>query len=267
MAPGATAKNGQRRSGPMDAFLDTRLQWHHLAQLLDAFGRENADAHPDWHHIAIRVDEDTWTSAEAHGVRLQLRRDGSLAILADHDHSFGLDGATFAQVHATVRAALEHHGVDSPLEVREDLPDHPIEGGAKIHFDPDSTTRLFDMFARCKRLLDAEGKKAPALLWPHHFDLSRMDTLRSADDDGEGLVTMTRGLSPGDDSYDRPYWYVTPWPWPPADVELPDLPSGFWHRDHWTGAVLFDRDAGTDEEVRAFWDGGAEVCRVVLPAE
>ncbi|NNE17483.1 MAG: hypothetical protein HKN10_03295, partial [Myxococcales bacterium] len=46
------------------------------------------------------------------------------------------------------------------------------------------------------------------------------------------------GFSPGDGSYDQPYFYVTPWPYPEAS-SLPRLTKGAeWHRSGWTGAVL-----------------------------
>lgn len=45
-------------------------------------------------------------------------------------------------------------------------------------------------------------------------------------------------FSPGDGSYDQPYFYVTPWPYPSTDA-LPLLPAGVhWHTEGWTGAVL-----------------------------
>ena len=46
------------------------------------------------------------------------------------------------------------------------------------------------------------------------------------------------GFSPGDGSYDQPYFYVTPWPYPDTE-DLPPLAVGaHWHRTGWTGAVL-----------------------------
>ena len=45
-------------------------------------------------------------------------------------------------------------------------------------------------------------------------------------------------MSPGDDSYDEPYFYVTPWP-APTDITLASLAGGGrWHIEDWTGAVL-----------------------------
>ncbi len=63
---------------------------------------------------------------------------------------------------------------------------------------------------------------------------------------GVGSVDLTTssaadgsfGFSPGDGSYDQPYFYVTPWPYPEA-ANLPSLAEGAeWHRSGWTGAVF-----------------------------
>jgi hypothetical protein len=59
-----------------------------------------------------------------------------------------------------------------------------------------------------------------------------------ADADPEKARSIGIGLSPGDGSYDQPYFYVTPWPYPDAAV-LPTLEAGVeWHTTGWTGAVL-----------------------------
>jgi len=42
------------------------------------------------------------------------------------------------------------------------------------------------------------------------------------------------GLSPGDGSFDQPYFYALPWP-APADRELPRLDGGgTWQREGWS---------------------------------
>jgi hypothetical protein len=74
--------------------------------------------------------------------------------------------------------------------------------------------------------------------WPHHFDIA---TLLPGPAAGGGAQqrTIGVGLSPGDASYGEPYWYVTPWPYPPPPEQLPALPGGgAWHRRGWFGAVL-----------------------------
>ncbi len=45
-------------------------------------------------------------------------------------------------------------------------------------------------------------------------------------------------MSPGDESYGEPYFYVSPWPYPQQGV-LPGLKgNGFWHTAGFTAAVL-----------------------------
>ncbi len=45
-------------------------------------------------------------------------------------------------------------------------------------------------------------------------------------------------MSPGDNEYNEPYFYVAPWPYPTK--ELPDISDtlGHWHENNWIGAVL-----------------------------
>jgi hypothetical protein len=46
------------------------------------------------------------------------------------------------------------------------------------------------------------------------------------------------GLSPGDEHYGGPYFYVTPWPYP-APERLPELSSrGHWHTEGFVAAIL-----------------------------
>ena len=52
-------------------------------------------------------------------------------------------------------------------------------------------------------------------------------------DSGKGTVESARtigvGLSPGDENISEPYFYVTPWPYPPP-AKLPKLPEiGAWY--------------------------------------
>jgi hypothetical protein len=73
-------------------------------------------------------------------------------------------------------------------------------------------------------------------IWPHHFDIATLIMLPGMKNGSP--LTVGVGLSPGDASYHEPYWYVSPYPYPDA-ASLPALDSdGFWHTQHWVGAVL-----------------------------
>ncbi len=75
-------------------------------------------------------------------------------------------------------------------------------------------------------------------------------------------------MSPGDGSYDEPYWYVTPWPYP-APANLTELTGGgIWHTEGWVGALLtasqLSQDEKQPEKLAAFLDSAISASRVLL---
>jgi hypothetical protein len=80
------------------------------------------------------------------------------------------------------------------------------------------------------------------------------------------------GFCTGDGSYDQPYFYVTPWPYPDTE-NLPPLAAGaHWHREGWTGAVLTAEhviSVPTDEQehtIRQALERSVTACRELLGA-
>ncbi len=141
---------------------------------------------------------------------------------------------------------LSHRGVDASKITfldypPDDFPDHPLaHGGA---FDASQTLALSELtayYANTYSLFQAiiaTTEDATAVrIWPHHFDMATLIMLPGTKN-GSSL-TVGVGLSPGDASYNEPYWYVSPYPYPDA-ASLPILDGhGFWHSQHWVGAVL-----------------------------
>jgi hypothetical protein len=69
-------------------------------------------------------------------------------------------------------------------------------------------------------------------LWPHHFDVGLIVGV----DDRRSIGI---GFTPGDEWYDEPYWYTSPYPAPAAGAPRPALASGaHWHDRGWFSAVL-----------------------------
>jgi hypothetical protein len=87
--------------------------------------------------------------------------------------------------------------------------------------------------------------------WPHHFDVANQVSWPEAGEDR----MVSYGLSPGDEHYALPYYYVSPWP-PPTSAVLPTLPSGArWHAEDFFSAVL-DAEAllAHEAQLAALWD-------------
>ncbi|MDJ0514107.1 MAG: DUF5996 family protein [Methyloceanibacter sp.] len=86
-----------------------------------------------------------------------------------------------------------------------------------------------------KNHADLTPGPSPVRCWPHHFDIATYVQLEPSG--SETTRGIGAGMSPGDDSYSQPYFYVNPWPHLAAS-DLPDAPHpGHWHTDGYVGAV------------------------------
>lgn len=77
---------------------------------------------------------------------------------------------------------------------------------------------------------------SPVRCWPHHFDIATYVALTAGD--AESAPGIGVGMSPGDDAYDQPYFYINPWP-PRDAATLPPLPlPANWHTQGFVGAIV-----------------------------
>ena len=120
-----------------------------------------------------------------------------------------------------------------------------------------------------EELVAGDPAASPVRCWPHHFDVGSLIAL-DADAEPEEARSIGVGFSPGDGSYDQPYFYVTPWPYPDT-AALPTLEAGAeWHTGGWTGAVLTaDRLISAPHEdqqahVKRALQGAIQASRVLL---
>lgn len=131
-------------------------------------------------------------------------------------------------------AAATPRAESQTLEPRHyELPPHPLNDGAS--FDGDlmpahaELGRWFDGAATALEVIrNGEPNSSPVTCWPHHFDIATLIDLG----DGKSIGV---GLSPGDASYDQPYFYVGPYP---APEHFPVGPSGHWHTNGYSAVVL-----------------------------
>lgn len=73
-------------------------------------------------------------------------------------------------------------------------------------------------------------------VWPHHFDQAISVMLKDSGNP-ETSSYLGLGMSPGDNYYNQPYFYVNSWPFAEED-HLQPLKFGIWHTDDWVGSVL-----------------------------
>lgn len=237
---------------------EARVQAHHAVQWLARAARAYVPAKPDDSHTNLGWD-DAFGGFETHklqGARIGLKfAPLSLAILEGRGSSpsriFALDGRKEGDARTWLGEELSHLGLDArALDINPPykIPPHKLAAGAPyaVTVVADALRDLAAWYSNANRSIGrirdamAETKldASPVRCWPHHFDIATLISL----DAGTGTLESTRsvgvGLSPGDEHFNEPYFYVTPWPYPPP-AKLPKLPEiGSWYTKGFTAAVL-----------------------------
>ncbi len=147
-------------------------------------------------------------------------------------------GKTAEQAYSWLAGAITSRlgqSFDGFQPLHYDMPDHPDGDSATFSFEPAAPfAELKLWYANAAAVLEdvrREHASSPVCCWPHHFDIATLI------DVGAGK-TIGVGLSPGDATYEEPYWYVGPWPHP-EPAAWPELAGrGRWHTDGFVAAVL-----------------------------
>jgi Family of unknown function (DUF5996) len=233
-----------------------RLQAHHAAQWLARAARAYVPPQPDDGHTNLGWNN-TFDGFTTHlmqgGVCLSLKIADLTLVLHGNERtarteSFSLNNRTDAQARQWLGEQLGARGLDaraldapSPYE----MPAHAFtQGGAYgVEDVADALVELAAWFANAEFLLarvqrQMIGRRLTASdvrCWPHHFDLATLISFPTRETDVTGHVGA--GLSPGDEYYDEPYFYVSVYP-KPDSAALPRLPKlGHWHTHEFTAAV------------------------------
>jgi hypothetical protein len=255
-----------------ETLTDARLQLHWAVQLLAAFGESFLPHRPDESHSSL-----TWSperraflsgeTLDGSSIRLGLQPGGFAYRLfgpgAAQSEPFALQGRTLAEAAVWLddqlvgRLGTSDHrfSLGTP-----ETPPHRVGRGAPFDAALPDLAEVERWFHDASLLLEAvsatEEGASPVRCWPHHFDIALLiDLEHDADppvgpDEGRSVGI---GMTPGDDSYAEPYFYVAPWPYPDTDG-LPNLqPPATWHTEDWVGAVLTGPDlvAAGDETAQA----------------
>lgn len=231
---------------------ETRKQLHQAIQLVAIPARAFLPDVKDDHFASLRWNEDlnviisqTWGK----DYKTALNFNDFILVLIDGQNtivdSFSLNGKTykecFEKLNEMVLIAEENPKLLT-TNLPYEIPQYPTASIEKFTvFDKSFFEETAKYFSNANLVLEKVVKNNPEAseiaCWPHHFDLASLLVL---DGSSENYKSVGVGLSPGDDNYDQPYFYITPWPYPNTEkVTLPDLPSGgFWHTKGWIGAVL-----------------------------
>ena len=264
---------------------EARLQAHYAVQWLARAARAYVPPQPEDGHTNLGWDgalggftthplkDGAWLSLKITDLTLALHvGEGST-----HVQSFSLDGRSDAQARQWLSEqlgarGLDAHALDAPSPY--EMPAHAISQGA-ANGSADLTDALAELAAwfgnatlllgSIRQMIGRKLAASPVRCWPHHFDIATLTTVPVRNADATGYVGA--GLSPGDEYYDEPYFYVSVYP-EPDPAALPSLPTlGHWHLRDFVAAVATahkivaakSQQAETDEFLRAAVDGAIKV--------
>lgn len=230
------------------SIVDARLELHHAVQVIVSAAISYLPAHADDSHTSME-----WRADHGALVTQPLTPGGlrfglvvaplALVRLADGagPAAFALEGRTMDEAMAWLSGALTAVGLDAArLTSRKhyEIPACPVATGAawrRRRGHAELAAYVHDGWLVASAVAARDASASPVRCWPHHFDIATLITLPPVP--GAGARTIGVGLSPGDNWYAEPYFYVGPRPHPSPHA-LPPLAQGHWHTAGWTGAVL-----------------------------
>ena len=232
---------------------EARLLAHYALQWLARSARAYIPPQPDDGHTSMEWDDRIpgfRTQQFNTGMRMSLQVDNLTLTLHDKNdqaaESLSLNGQDDLRVRQWLGEQLGEHDLDpklldapSPYE----MPAYDIGEGAtyKTAGLEDALGELAKWFANAdgvlrdiqRRMLAKQLSAGPVCCWPHHFDIATLATLPISG--AEEVGSIGAGLSPGDEYYEEPYFYVSLSPEPELLPKLP--PLGHWHTHEFTAAI------------------------------
>ncbi len=137
-------------------------------------------------------------------------------------------------------STLGFNSSDITLDLPYEIPEYPQAKKKPFDVDMIYIHELGKYFNNAHYVLSQFKQEVsgfgPVKSWPHHFDMSCMDIIKDTGNP-ETTATLNIGMSPGDETFNEPYFFVTPWPYPDED-ELKPIKRGQWYFENWAGAIL-----------------------------
>jgi len=245
----------QLRHQPPKTLHQARALAHKAVQFLSKTAEVNLPAKPDGSHANLGWDAahkgfltqplpgrdgDIFIAVSLSPLTLKLVSGGHMKEAFPLDMTSVKDAGRWLDSHLTNAGLNAASGIDLPYELTHDVNDISIFRSAEEAYALTALSAWFDLahatlstFAADNAHLDP-GPSA-VRCWPHHFDIATYVGLEAGD--SEAAQGIGVGMSPGDESYDQPYFYINPWPQLDAE-ELPaPPPPGHWHSEGFVGII------------------------------
>jgi hypothetical protein len=242
--------------GDLANLIDARLQAHYAVQWLARIARAYIPPKSDDGHTSLLWNSELnalMTQPLKTNIRFGVRIPHLVVILDDGKstlETFSLAGCSDSDTRDWLRRSLKTRGLNpSTLDAPPpyELPAHALANGAKYDIRRPQSQALAELaawFANAELMLTGLRRQvrergfaaSPVRCWPHHFDIATSISLPARNAGVAGSVGV--GLSPGDEYYEGPYFYVSIYPEPDPSL-LPKLSGdGHWHTHEFTAAVL-----------------------------
>lgn len=261
-------KDQNAKFGTPTALAQARSVAHAAVQPLTRAARANLAAVPDDSHSSLEwsvvrqmfLTHPLGPGTPVHQVGLTLAP-LCLVLLRDGEtlHESALAGQSLELVENWLDSRLAEIGLKaaSPVALPYELP-ADVSGmdvyPAVAEDQLDQLAAWYSLAANALKRLsagldDLAPGPSPVRCWPHHFDIATYVALETGD--AESARGIGVGMSPGDESYAQPYFYVNPWPHLDAAMLPPPLTPGHWHTEGFVGSIATGQELLTLDAVEA----------------
>ena len=234
---------------------NARLQLHQAVQLISASGISFIEHQDDDSHTNMQWLPDSClfggSSFGDKKWRLTIDFSSMGYLLLDQNletvSSFLLPGKTQQQAINWFISELKKGGFDTSsftMEKHYEIPENEQAKGAIYSLIDNGkpydqlNNQFSNAYAALQEIADKYDDSSTGRLWPHHFDLGLLLNVEQGSS-SEDSKTISLGFSAGDEHYNQPYYYVSPWPYPNKEILLNySLSFGYWHTENFIAAVL-----------------------------
>lgn len=182
--------------------------------------------------------------------------------------SFQLEGKTYRQLMVWLEEQIGKLGMpaaDLTMNLPYEIPNHPVREGSVFQLAHARAAVEFSKFYHNTYIILRKIKKQfesqnEILIWPHHFDIA-LSILIKDTGDPETDTIISFGMSPGDENFENPYFYVNTWPHVDTSQCAKLSNNALWVSEDWTGAIMLSKhiyEADQQKRLEMFYEESSE---------